>query len=60
MDHMRYNVYIHLTQTIMHVYNMFRLPGRITLYKYFNFSQSIACKGELNGKLFTMLKHDGL
>lgn len=60
MDHMRYNVYIHLTQTIMHVYNMFRLPGRITLYRYFNFSQSIACKGELNEKLFTMLKHDGL
>lgn len=31
----------------MHVYNMFRLPGRINLYRYFNFNQSIACKGEL-------------
>lgn len=43
----------------MHVYNMFRLPGRINLYRYFNFSQSITCTGELQGKLITMLKHNG-
>lgn len=47
MEHMRYNVYIHLTRTIMHVYNMFRLLGRINLYRDFNFNKSIACSGEL-------------